>query len=113
MSPCINCNCLNCPAPLVEIQDDLGNMEFLDHGFWVDQRCTEKYRVLPYDPLSMNAEINWSYLAGRGEWSVSVSSKISLSADLDWFYIEAEQTAKSGDETIHQQTWREKVARLS
>ena len=41
MSPCINCNCLNCPAPLVEIQDDLGNMEFLDHGFWVDQRCTE------------------------------------------------------------------------
>ena len=101
------------PAPLVEIQDDLGNMEFLDHGFWVDQRCTEKYRVLPYDPLSMNAEINWSYLAGRGEWSVSVSSKISLSADLDWFYIEAEQTAKSGDETIHQQTWHEKVARLS
>ena len=97
----------------VEIQDDLGNIEFLDHGFWVDQRCTEKYRVLPYDPLSMNAEINWSYLAGRGEWSVSVSSKISLSADLDWFYIEAEQTAKSGDETIHQQTWHEKVARLS
>ena len=63
MSPCINCNCLNCPAPLVEIQDDLGNMEFLDHGFWVDQRWV----ILPF-LMDRISRIKCSSMAAYHRW---------------------------------------------
>ncbi|MBP6345180.1 MAG: CocE/NonD family hydrolase [Neisseriaceae bacterium] len=97
----------------VEINDDLGHMRFLEHGFWVDQRCTERYSVLPYDPLSMRADIAWTYRAGRDEWSVQVDSDIQLTADADWFYIEAKQVAQHQGQVVHERCWQERVARLS
>lgn len=97
----------------VRIEDDLGAMRFLDHGLWVDQRCTEEYRSLPWDPLATRADIQWQYRVGRDEWSVEVDSRLHIHADDAWFYIEAEQVARENGETVHHRQWNERVARLA
>lgn len=97
----------------VRIEDDLGAMRFLDHGLWVDQRCTEEYRSLPWDPLAARADIQWNYRVGRDEWSVEVDSRLHIHADEAWFYVEAEQVARENGETVHRRQWSERVARLA
>lgn len=95
----------------VRIDDDLGAMRLLDHGLWVDQRCTEQYRTLPWDPLSTRADIQWHYRAGRGTWSVEVDSTLGLHADAQWFYLRATQVARLDGRQIHQRQWHKRIAR--
>ncbi|QZI71422.1 CocE/NonD family hydrolase [Pseudomonas protegens] len=95
----------------VRIDDDLGAMRLLDHGLWVDQRCTEQYRTLPWDPLSTRADIQWHYRAGRGTWSVEVDSTLGLHADAQWFYLCATQVARLDGRQIHQRQWHKRIAR--
>ncbi|MCD9572956.1 CocE/NonD family hydrolase [Pseudomonas protegens] len=95
----------------VRIDDDLGAMRFLDHGLWVDQRCTEQYRTRPWDPLSTRADIQWSYRVGRDAWSVEVDSRLHLHADAQWFYLEAEQVARCDGQQTHQRQWQRRIAR--
>lgn len=95
----------------VRIDDDLGAMRLLDHGLWVDQRCTEQYRTLPWDPLSTRADIQWQYRAGRGTWSVEVDSTLGLHADAQWFYLRATQVARLDGRQIHQRQWHKRIAR--
>lgn len=97
----------------VRIEDDLGAMRFLDHGLWVDQRCTEEYRTLPWDPLSTRADIQWQYRVGREQWSVEVDSSLHLRADDQWFYVEAEQVARENGEQVHHRQWSKRVARVA
>lgn len=95
----------------VRIDDDLGAMRFLDHGLWVDQRCTEQYRTLPWDPLSTRADIQWHYRVGREGWSVEVDSTLGLHADTQWFYLHATQVARLDGQQIHQRQWHKRIAR--
>ncbi|NBF09308.1 CocE/NonD family hydrolase [Pseudomonas sp. Fl4BN1] len=95
----------------VRIDDDLGAMRFLDHGLWVDQRCTEQYRTLPWDPLSTRADIQWNYRVGRGSWAVEVDSTLHLQADAQWFYLQAEQMARLDGQQIHHRQWQKRIAR--
>lgn len=97
----------------VRIEDDLGAVRFLDHGLWVDQRCTEEYRTLPWDPLSTRADIQWQYRVGREQWSVEVDSSLHLRADDQWFYVEAEQVARQNGEQVHHRQWSKRVARVA
>ena len=97
----------------VRIDDDLGAMRFLDHGLWVDQRCTEQYRTLPWDPLSTQADIQWNYRAGRDHWAIEVDSDMHLHADAQWFYLEAEQVARQNGEEIHRRQWHKRIARFT
>lgn len=97
----------------VKIEDDLGAMRFLDHGLWVDQRCTEQYRTLPWDPLSARADIQWHYRVGREQWSVEVDSELHVHADAQWFYVEATQVARENGEEVHRRQWSERVARVA
>jgi len=97
----------------VRIEDDLGAVRFLDHGLWVDQRCTEEYRTLPWDPLSTRADIQWQYRVGREQWSVEVDSSLHLRADDQWFYVEAEQVARENGEQVHHRQWSKRVARVA
>ena len=97
----------------VHIQDDLGAMRFLDHGLWVDQKCSEQYRILPWDPSSARADIQWFYRAGRDEWGVEVDSRLSICADEQWFYVSAEQVARENGKEVHRRTWEERVARVA
>lgn len=95
----------------VRIDDDLGAMRFLDHGLWVDQRCTEQYRTRPWDPLSTRADIQWHYRVGREGWSVEVDSTLGLHADTQWFYLHATQVARLDGQQIHQRQWHKRIAR--
>jgi hypothetical protein len=97
----------------VRIEDDLGALRFLDHGLWVDQRCTEEYRTLPWDPLSTRADIQWQYRVGREQWSIEVDSSLHLRADDQWFYVEAEQVARENGEQVHHRQWSKRVARVA
>ncbi|MBD8708606.1 hypothetical protein IFT47_18415 [Pseudomonas sp. CFBP 13711] len=76
-------------------------------------KCSEQYRILPWDPLSARADIQWSYRAGRDEWGVEVDSQLSICADEQWFYVSAEQVARENGKEIHLRTWEERVARVA
>lgn len=97
----------------VRIDDDLGAMRFLDHGLWVEQRCTEQYRTLPWDPLSTRADIQWHYRVGRGTWRAEVDSTLALRADTQWFYLHATQVARLDGQQIHQRQWQRRIARTT
>ncbi|KAF0867076.1 CocE/NonD family hydrolase [Pseudomonas sp. LD120] len=97
----------------VRIDDDLGAMRFLDHGLWVEQRCTEQYRTLPWDPLSTRADIQWHYRVGRGTWRAEVDSTLALRADTQWFYLHATQVARLDGQQIHQRQWHRRIARTT
>ncbi|PFG23250.1 hypothetical protein ATH90_2009 [Pseudomonas lurida] len=100
-------------AVCVKIEDDLGAVRFTDHGLSVDQRCTEQYRTLPWDPLSTRADIEWHYRVGRDQWAVEVESRLSVHADAEWFYIDAEQTAWENGQLEHRRQWSKRVARVA
>ncbi|MFT5706050.1 MAG: putative CocE/NonD family hydrolase [Oceanospirillaceae bacterium] len=96
-----------------KIEDDFGHIHFLNHGLKVHQTCHEEYRIKPYDPQSAIADISWHYQAGRGNWQVSVVSKLKLNCDADYFYIQASQQANEGEEVVHQREWQRKIKRQS
>lgn len=97
----------------VKIEDDLGAVRFTEHGLAVDQRCTELYRTLPWDPLSTRADIQWHYRVERGPWSVEVDSRLQVHADAQWFYVEAQQHARENGVQVHHRTWNKRVARVA
>ena len=97
----------------VKIEDDLGAVRFTEHGLAVDQRCTEQYRTLPWDPLSTRADIHWQYRVERAPWSVAVDSHLQVHADAQWFYIEAQQQAWENGVQVHHRTWSRRVARVA
>lgn len=97
----------------VTIEDDLGAVRFTEHGLAVDQRCTEQYRTLPWDPLSTQADIHWQYRVERAPWSVAVDSRLQVRADAQWFYIEAQQQALENGVQVHHRTWSKRVARVA
>lgn len=95
----------------VEIDDDLGAVRFLDHGLEVDQRCRERYRTLPDDPLATSAEIQWHYRAGRADWQVEVDSRLALSSDAEHFLLEVEQVARCDGGEVSRRTWQRRLPR--
>ncbi|MGQ7815663.1 CocE/NonD family hydrolase [Metapseudomonas furukawaii] len=97
----------------VRIEDDLGARRFLDHGLWVDQRCTETYRALPWDPLSVRADIRWRSCTGRDDWRVEVDTRLQVQADARWFYLETEQVARLDGQEVHRAHWHQRVARFT
>lgn len=93
------------------IEDDFGQMQFLDHGLTVHQTAREHYRIRPNDPHSAEADITWTYQSGRDDWQVNVTSRLKLTCDETWFYLEAWQTADEKGETVHQRHWQRQVKR--
>lgn len=101
----------------VTVEDDMGDMRFLDHGLRVDQRAREVYTSHPTDATKTRADIRWTYKAsrdeGEGQFSVVVESRYQLYCDETNFYLDASQVARDGDRVVSDRQWARTIARTA
>lgn len=101
----------------VIIEDDMGDIEFLDHGLQVEQYAKEIYTSHPHDATRTRADIEWVYRARReGEknsFSVTVVSRYHLHCDEHTFYLSAEQHAYEGDTLVSDKAWQREIPRTA
>lgn len=96
------------------VEDDLGDVTFLDHGLRVDQRCREEYIAHPELAERWRAYIEWAYEASReGEFHVRVDSTYRLTCDVSTFFLEAQQVAHCDGQEVHRRSWSERVPRVT
>lgn len=101
----------------VIVEDDMGDVRFLDHGLRVDQRAREVYTSHPEDATKTRADIQWTYRAGRdegeGQFSVVVDSRYELRCDETHFYLRASQTARDGERIVSDRQWSRTIPRTA
>ncbi|MDO5739771.1 MAG: CocE/NonD family hydrolase [Ornithinimicrobium sp.] len=98
----------------VVVEDDLGDITYVDHGLRVDQRCREEYVAHPELADRYRAAISWEYEASReGHFRVRVVSTYVLTCDESTIYLQAQQVAHCDGQQVHQRSWREEIARVA
>ncbi len=101
----------------VIIEDDMGDIKFLDHGLQVEQYAKETYTSHPDDATRTRADIEWVYRARReGEkdnFAVSVFSRYHLHCDEHTFYLNAEQHAYEDDKLVSDKSWQREIPRTA
>ncbi|MBS3669344.1 CocE/NonD family hydrolase [Vreelandella boliviensis] len=101
----------------VIIEDDMGDIKFLDHGLQVEQYAKETYTSHPDDATRTRANIEWVYRARReGEkdsFAVTVVSRYHLHCDENMFYLNAEQHAYEDDKLVSDKSWQREIPRTA
>ncbi|MCS2609501.1 CocE/NonD family hydrolase [Halomonas dongshanensis] len=103
----------------VIVEDDMGDVQFLDHGLQVEQYAKEVYTSHPDDASRTRADIEWVYRARRegdeGAFSVRVVSRYHLHCDEQTFYLSAEQLAyeADSDDTVSHKRWEREIPRTA
>lgn len=101
----------------VIVEDDMGDIQFLDHGLRVEQYAKEVYSSHPVDATRTRADIEWTYRASRaGEkdhFAVSVFSRYHLHCDETTFYLKAEQHAYEGETLVSDRSWEREIPRTA
>ncbi|MFD1380082.1 CocE/NonD family hydrolase C-terminal non-catalytic domain-containing protein [Fodinicurvata halophila] len=96
---------------LVTVADDDGGKHFHRHGLNTHLRSREIYRIRPDDPLSARAETEWNCRLWREGWSVEITTRTSMSADVDAFHLEADIAAFEGGEEVNRRRLSRKIPR--
>ncbi|MEM9329945.1 MAG: CocE/NonD family hydrolase [Pseudomonadota bacterium] len=96
---------------VMTIDYDAGENRDLEHGLVSGSWTRERWSVLPDDPTSATAEIEWEQTGGRdGQmWRTEVISK--MWCDREHFYTTAVLKCWLNDETFHETEFRDQVAR--
>lgn len=101
----------------VIIEDDMGDIQFLEHGLQVEQYAKETYTSHPDDATRTRADIEWVYRARReGEknsFAVTVFSRYHLHCDEHMFYLNAEQHAYEDDKLVSDKSWQREIPRTA
>ncbi|MBP5981806.1 MAG: CocE/NonD family hydrolase [Halomonas sp.] len=103
----------------ITIEDDMGDITFLDHGLRVEQYAKEIYTSHPDDATRTRADIEWVYRASRddkgseGHFAVSVFSRYHLHCDENTFYLNAEQQAYEDDTLVSTKSWQRDIPRTA
>jgi len=79
----------------------------LEIGHAIDER----FAIDPDDPLTAEAEIVHRRLMRRGGWSPRVETRCRLTADAEWFRLEASVEAREGGAPFCERRWDEKISR--
>ena len=89
----------------LEIVDDFGAFEIVEHGLIAGSVGREWYEIDPSDPLSARIRTHWTEVSRRGDWSVRTESFAEMWSDLTYFHLSAKVQAFEGDSLIHEKTW--------
>lgn len=95
----------------LEIIDDFGEVEDLDHGLINGSVAREKWSVHPDDPTSATGCTHWSDTLRRGNWNVRTETRSWMRSDIENFYISAKIEAFEGDELIFERDFEQKIPR--
>jgi hypothetical protein len=72
---------------------------------------TDRWSVLPSDPLSARAECHRTVTIERGDWHARVETQSALFADEKHFHLENDVVAFNGDREVFRREWRTSVPR--
>ena len=95
----------------LEIHDDFGEVEDLDHGLINGSVAREWWTIRPDDPLSASGRTHWTDTNRRGDWSVRTETYSSMTSDQDNFYLSARIEAYEGDELVFEKDMTKTIAR--
>ena len=93
------------------VEEDDGDTENLDHGLVSGGSMSERWSILPEDPLSARAEIVWEQRLSRGGWSVRTEARTEMWGDKDHLHFKANLRAWEGDTLVHDHATLHKVLR--
>jgi len=79
----------------------------LDVGY----RIEKEFRVTDGDPCSAKTEIRQTSLLRRGDWAVRLALSTRLTCTPDAFRMQAELTAREGEEIVRSRQWDETIPR--
>jgi len=77
----------------------------------LEHSSMRRYRIRELDPLSAGAEVLQRMRLRRGEWAVTVETRVSLSATRDAFELSATLDAFDGDTLVRSRNWDASIPR--
>jgi hypothetical protein len=95
----------------LEIVDDFGEFQDLDHGMINGSIARENWHIHPDDPNSASVHAHWSDSLRRGDWSVRTETNSWMRSDAQNFYISARIEAFEGEEQIFQRDFEKTIPR--
>ncbi len=96
---------------MLELHDDFGEVEDLDHGLINGSTAREWWEINPADPLSARGQTHWTDTTRRGEWEVRTETFSELSADADTFHVTARIEAYEGRQRIFARNFEKVIPR--
>jgi putative CocE/NonD family hydrolase len=96
---------------IVEVSDYSGLNRYDDIDLVADARSSERYRLVEGDPLSVCAEVDWTWRFERGNWRVRTESRTKVTCTRTEFIIHGELAAWEGKKEVFRRTFDERVRR--
>lgn len=93
------------------VEDDEGDTQNLDHGLVSGGSMSERWSIVPNDPLSARAEIVWEQRLSRREWSVRTEARTEMWGDATHLHFRSRLQAWEGDVLIFDRANAQKVLR--
>ena len=94
-----------------ETEDDFGLVRHPGTGLEYGACVRQRFAIHPDDPLSALAEAEWHHELGRDGWRTRTESRTRMSADQEYFHVEASLVAYEDDVPVFDRTWRERIRR--
>ena len=82
------------------VGQDEGDCENLDHGLVSGGSMTERWSILPDDPLSARVDITWEQRLSRGDWSVRTEARSEMWGDATHLHFASRLLAWDGDRLV-------------
>ena len=95
----------------LQIVDDFGEVEDLDHGLIHGSVAREWWQIHPDDPTSARGRCHWGDRLARGDWSVRTDTHSEMWSDAENFYLTARVEAYEGEALIFERDHERKIAR--
>lgn len=89
----------------LEIEDDFGEFEIVEHGLISGSVGREWYQIHPDDPLSAQMRTHWTQTSRRGPWSTRTETFATMQADRTHFHLTARLEAYEGDRLVFEKDW--------
>lgn len=95
----------------IEIVDDYGEVENLDHGLINGAVAHEHFSIHEDDPQSARTSKCWTQILRRGDWSVRTETASEMWCDRTAFHFEASVKAYEGEMLCFEREWRRTIPR--
>jgi hypothetical protein len=95
----------------IEIVDDFGTQQLLDHGLIVHGAGRESYSIMPDDPLSAKMETYWTEARRRGSWDTRTETYGRLTATKTHWIVWGRIEAYEGKKKVFEKEFDEKIER--
>ncbi len=98
-------------ATVSETDDDFGLSRHPVTGLETGGRVRHRFVIHADDPLSALAEATWTHEIGREGWRTRTESRTRMTADREYFHVEARLIAYENERLVFDRSWKERITR--